>query len=104
MYRNMLFSLGLKDAFRQIPVRQSDWHLLGCHWMGQFYYHAVLVFGVKSAPYIFNLFAEALHWIIARHIPASLRHYLDDFLPIFEASTPLSLANSAVEWIMALGQ
>jgi len=55
--------------------------------MGKFYYPIVLMFGGKSAPYIFNLFAEALHWIIQKHIPARLRHYLDDFLPIFEPST-----------------
>ncbi len=101
---SLLAKLDLKDAFRHIPVRQQDWYLLGCHWSGQFYYHVVLVFGAKSAPYIFNLFAEALHWIIQRHIPASLRHYLDDFLPIFAPATPISSAYAAIEWIMALGR
>ncbi|KAL7278212.1 hypothetical protein ACG7TL_008187 [Trametes sanguinea] len=99
----LLAKLDLKDAFRQIPVRQQDWPLLGCHWLGEFYYHVVLVFGAKSAPYIFNLFAEALHWIITRHIPATLRHYLEDFLPIFPPTISMSRANAAVEWVMGLG-
>ncbi len=101
---SLLAKLDLKDAFRHIPVRRDDWYLLGCHWLDKFYYHVVLVFGAKSAPYIFNLFAEALHWIVQRHIPASLRHYLDDFLPIFAPSTPPPTARAAVEWMLGLGK
>ncbi len=100
----LLAKLDLKDAFRHIPVRPADWNLLGCTWGGQFYYSIVLVFGAKSAPYIFNLFAEGFHWIAQRHIPASLRHYLDDFLPIFPPHTSLSRANAAVDWMTALGE
>jgi hypothetical protein len=99
----LLAKLDLQDAFRHIPVRPQDWPLLGFHWESQFYYAVVLMFGIKSAPYIFNLFAEALHWIIKRHIPGDLRHYLDDFLPAFPPSTPLATANSAVQWCKDLG-
>ena len=63
----------------------------------------MLIFGAKTAPYIFNLFASALHWIIQRHIPAAIQHYLDDFLPIFHLSTPLHVADAAVTWIQELG-
>ena len=80
-----------------------DWNLLGFSWLGNFYYPVVLMFGGKSAPYILNLFAKALHWIIQCHIQASLHHYLDDFLPIFKPSTPPSIANAAIDWIEALG-
>jgi Reverse transcriptase (RNA-dependent DNA polymerase) len=99
----LLAKLDLKEAFHHIPVRPTDWPLLGFAWQGSFYHAIVLIFGIKSAPYIFNLFAEALHWIIQRHIPAQLKHYLDDFLPIFQPSTPLPIANKAVDWIEALG-
>ena len=64
----------------------------------------VLAFGLKTAPYIFNLFAEALHWIIERHIPAALCHYLDDFILIFHPDWDLSICYAAVEWVIALGQ
>ncbi|KAG9023013.1 hypothetical protein FS837_006040, partial [Tulasnella sp. UAMH 9824] len=100
---SLLAKLDLKDAFRHIPVRPADWNLLGYSWQGQFYYDVVLTFGLKSTPYIFNLFAEALHWIISQHIPATLKHYLDDFLPVFSPSTPVHTANVAIEWIMGLG-
>ena len=84
-----MIKLDLEQAFRQIPVRPADWHLLGFTWMDKFYYDIVFGFGLRSAPYIFNLFAEALHWIIARHIPSRLRHYLDDFIAIFSPNMAL---------------
>ena len=83
-------------------MQPADWPLLGFTWQGSFYHAIILIFGIKSAPYIFNLFAEVLHWIIQRHIPGQLKHYLDDFLPIFPPLIPLPLANKAVDWIKAL--
>jgi len=100
---SLLAKLDLKDAYQHIPIRSTNWHLLGFHWQGNFYYPILLMFGSKSAPYIFNLFAEGLHWIIQHHIPASLHHYLDDFLPIFLPSTPKAMANAATDWIEHLG-
>lgn len=101
---SLLAKLDLKDAFRHIPVRSADWHHLGMFWNSKFYYAVVLMFGLKSAPYIFNLFAEALHWIIQHHIPSHLRHYLDDFLLNFGPSCPIEHACHAVEWVLALGR
>lgn len=101
---SLMAKLDLKDAFRHIPVRPADWGLLGFSWEGQFYHMLVLCFGVRSAPYVFNLFAEALHWIIQRHIPARLRHYLDDFLFVFGPETERPICNAAVEWVLGLGE
>ena len=95
----LLTKLDLKDTYRHIPVCSMDWNLLGFHWMGKFYYPVILMFGGKLAPYIFNLFMEALHWVIQKHIPARLWNYLDDFLPIFEPSTHPQMANAAIDWI-----
>jgi len=100
---SLMAKLDLKDAYRHIPIRSTDWNLLGFQWEGKYYYPLVLMFGGKSAPYIFNLFAEALHWIIERHLPASIRHYLDDFLPIFKPKVPAHIACAAVTWIEDLG-
>ena len=100
----LLAKLDLKEAFHHIPVAPSQWHLLGFHWQSQFYHSVVLTFGLRSAPYIFNLFAEGLHWIIRRHIPRDIRHYLDDFLPIFQPRTTLPVANAAISWCQSLGE
>ena len=47
---------------------------------------------------------EGLHWIILWHIPGELRHYLDDFLPIFPPGTSLGTANAAISWCQLLGK
>jgi len=96
---SLLAKLDLKDAYRNIPIRRSDWNLLGFHWYNQFYYPIFLMFGGKSALYIFNLFAEGLHWIIQWHIPATIWHYLDDFLSIFKKEIPQMTANATIRWI-----
>ena len=100
---SLMIKLDLESAFRHIPVRPADWHLLGFTWEDKFYYDVVLGFGCRSAPYIFNLFGEALHWIIQRHIPARIRHYLDDFLQIHPPSASATDAQSALQWSLDLG-
>lgn len=98
-----MVKLDLEQAFCHIPVRQADWPLLSFNWRDKLYHDIVLAFGLRSAPYVFNLFAEALHWILERHIPARLRHYLDDFLAIFSPSSPPSLVQEALTWMLKLG-
>jgi len=100
---SLLIKLDLESAFRHIPIRPADWHLLGFTWLEQYFFDIVLGFGCRSAPYIFNLFAEALHWILERHIPAHFCHYLDDFLSIFRPNTPPELVAEALEWMLGLG-
>ena len=77
----LLAKIDLKNAFRQCPVRTEDWHYLGIYWREQFYIDKCLPFGLRSAPYLFNLVAQALAWIIEdqAHTPHVI-HYLDDFL------------------------
>ena len=53
-----------------------------------------LPFSLHTAPRIFNLFAEALHWIFQTLEEWNTTHYLDDFLFVFPPDTivkPLSL-------------
>ena len=33
---SLLAKIDLKKAFKQCPIRQEDWHLLGLHWRGTF--------------------------------------------------------------------
>jgi hypothetical protein len=62
----------------------------------------VFSFGAQSAPYIFNLSAEVLHWILDCNLPALLWHYLDNFLQMFAPSNPLPLTQKALDWSLAL--
>jgi len=74
-------------AFRHIPLSPLDMPLLGFQWQNTFYAECFLPFGLRTAPYLFNLFAEVFHWIIEqelrdKHLEASVIHYLDDFLVV----------------------
>ena len=76
----LMAKVDLKNAFRLCPVRPQDWHLLGICWRDQFYIDKCLPFGLRSAPFLFNMVADALQWILENYfaIPNSF-HYLDDF-------------------------
>ena len=82
----ILVKRDLADAFRHIPIHPSDWWLLGFQWHGRRFQEQFLPFVLRTAPRIFNYFAEGLHWILASRSIAAIIHYLDDFLAIFAAS------------------
>ena len=82
----LLAKVDLKNAFRLCPVRPDDWHLLGIHWRGKYYIDKCLPFGLRSAPFLFNMVAEAIEWILRYHFHQQYCfHYLDDF---FFAGSP----------------
>ena len=87
----ILIKRDFEFAFRHIPVSPYDSPLLGFHWQNYRYAERFLPFGLRTAPYLVNLFAEVFHWIledqlIKQKIPACVIHYLDDFLMIIPAS------------------
>ncbi|KAJ1036641.1 hypothetical protein NDA13_000172 [Ustilago tritici] len=82
-----LWKADLEDAFRHIIVADSDARLMGIHFDGSYYQECALAFGGRSSPFLFNLFAEFLHWLTftlnsvspAPHTHSGVSHYLDDF-------------------------
>ena len=70
----------LKDAFRMIPISPYDYWLFLFEWNNALYVDICLPFGLRTSPFIFNLFAEGLHWILEHVFHRQLVHYLDDFL------------------------
>jgi hypothetical protein len=82
---SILVKCDLKDAFRHVPVSVFDWPLLDFQWEGTFHAEQFLPFGLRTLPYIFNLFAEGFHWIVQQRLLSfrvRVTHYLDDFLLI----------------------
>ncbi len=69
----------LQSAFSHVFVQPRFWHLLGFKWREKFYASAVLPFGLRSSPALFEKFARALEYMSIRR-GASIRtlHYLDD--------------------------
>jgi len=84
----------LKSAFRHIPVCVDDHLFFIFEWNGKFYIDLFLPFGLRTAPFLFNLFAEALHWILQRKYSWILHHYLDDFIVFFPKGTTLNKAHT----------
>ena len=78
----MLIKKDLADAFRHIPVAECDWWLLGFEWEGAYWVDRFLPFGLRTLPYMFDLFAKGLHWMLVTSGFEHMLHYLDDFLGI----------------------
>ena len=45
----LMGKIDLKNAFRQVPIRREDWHLLGIQWQGSWYVDKCLPFGLRSS-------------------------------------------------------
>ncbi|XP_078374065.1 uncharacterized protein LOC144657587 [Oculina patagonica] len=86
---HLLLSLGkgafmsktdIQSAFRIIPIHPQDWELLGMQWKGLYFFDTVLPFGLRSAPFLFNMLSDALEWIIRHKLNITgVMHILDDF-------------------------
>ena len=83
----------LKSAFRFIPVSPSDQWLLMYRWKGKVYVEKFLPFGLRTAPRIFNLFSEAIHWIMELY-GWTVCHYIDDFLTILHPDEDIHKASA----------
>ena len=63
----LMAKVDLESAFRIVPVRHQDWELLGIYWRDLYYVNTCLPFGCRSSPFLFNQFANAIHWILAEN-------------------------------------
>lgn len=99
---SIIMKRDIEAAFRNVPLAPHVQWLLGFSWEGRYYKEACLPFGLSTAPFIFNLFAEALHWIIQSflHWPF-LHHFLDDFINIIpeRLATPAYIQRTSDEYI-----
>ncbi|SYW81879.1 uncharacterized protein UHO2_00383 [Ustilago hordei] len=94
----------LADAFRHVVTTLDDAWLLGFTFNGQHYMEMGLTFGGRSSRWLFNLFAEALHWVLQSTTHHPVEHYLDDFfgaVPV--ASNPCQPLHSLTIACSALG-
>ena len=73
-----LTKLDSKSAFLIIPIHPVDRILLGMQWKGSLYVDTVLPFGLRSAPKLFNVIADAVEFIACSQGVQHITHYLDD--------------------------
>jgi Reverse transcriptase (RNA-dependent DNA polymerase) len=91
----------LESAFRHVPVSRWDHWLLIFERQGNYYVDMFLPFGLCTAPRIFNLFTEALHWVFATLYGWNLSHYLEDFLFVFPPGTDISVMSNQFDDVLA---
>lgn len=83
---NRSYKLAQVAQFRIVPVAEDNQHLLAFQWTDSIYVECCLPFGLATAPFLFNLFAEALHWILQCLLPTfHMNHYLDDYITITQS-------------------
>ena len=96
----ILLKRDTKSAFRHIPLSPKDEYLLGFTWDGLYYVERCLSFGLRTAPVIFNLFAEALEWTLFRYTDCpSVLHYLDDFIMVISVLLRHRLSAICESWV-----
>ena len=93
------------NAYRNIPVHPVDRWLLGMSWRRGIFIDAVLPFGLRSAPKIFNSVADALEWIVGNVGVKKVFHYLNDFLVLGapgseECAHGLTTLPGLTEWLV----
>ncbi|KAJ1034848.1 hypothetical protein NDA13_001102 [Ustilago tritici] len=67
----LLWKGNLEDAFRHVVTAKCNAHLLGFSYDGIRYRENALTFGGSSSPWLFNLVAKFLHWLVAACLPAN---------------------------------
>ena len=76
----MMAKVDIESACRLVPVHVQDRPLLRLQWEGALYVDAMLPFGLRSAPKIFNAIADAIQWVAEQEGVEYTDHYLDDFI------------------------
>src|SRR5271156_696554 len=90
----------LQFLVSHIPIHPCDYWLLIFEWEGQFFVDMFLPFGLRTAPRIFNLFAEALHWVLETLFEWNVTHYLYDFLFVFPPHTDISSISAQFDSVL----
>ena len=62
----IMAKIDIEVAYRLLPVHPQDRLLLVIEWNGEVFCDAMLPFGLRSAPKIFNAVADGLEWILQR--------------------------------------
>lgn len=79
----LMTKFDISDAFKNLPIKGSQWPYFCVKWNGLYYVFVRLVFGCRSSPRIFDTLSQAICWIaINNYNIQTIFHLLDDFLAI----------------------
>lgn len=95
-----LNKVDIRDAFKQIPIREELWPFHGIRWNNKYYFYTRLVFGSRSSPKIFDSLSRAICWILQNNYAVKYcLHLLDDFLTI---DPPRADANKTMRILLSV--
>jgi len=97
---SILMKRDFESAFHPIPISPIDHPLLGFQWEEAFYAEHFPPFGLRTAPYQFNLGVEVFHCILEQqlqmaNITATIIHYLEDYLLVLDPGAIVNLKRSS---------
>ena len=87
-YDARLWVVDAQDAYYRVPIKEQYWKYMGIKWFGVIFLYTSLQMGLASACQIYQLFADAVLYIIVKTKPKlfwtnkglrCIEHYLDDF-------------------------
>lgn len=71
------------DAFKQLGILPSQWHLFCFKWHNFYYHYVRLPFGCRSSPKLFDMLSRSICWIAKHNYNINvIFHLLDDFLTV----------------------
>ena len=101
----LMSKLDLADAYKHVLVHPDDWDLLGCTWnhhhtdgtsTTEYFVDLMLPFGLRSSAKLFTDVADALKWCMLYLGTSDVDHYLDDYITIGPAGTPVCADNLTI--------
>jgi hypothetical protein len=72
-------------AFRLMPIRLLDLPFMVFRCGNEHFLDTIMTFGMKSAPRIFNVFADVIMYILHKHGVERGKHFFDDHVFAFPA-------------------
>ena len=76
---SLIAKIDVKSAYCLIPVCSHDQKWLSIQWQDKVYVDGMLPFGLRYAPKIFTVVADAIEWCVHRAGAKYIYHYLNDF-------------------------
>ena len=64
VHHTLLLKVDLKSAYHIVPVHPQGRHLLGICWEDKRFVDQALQFGLRSAPVLFSVVADAIDWVL----------------------------------------
>ena len=93
----LLCKMDIAGAFKQLPIKSTQWPYFCVIWNQKYYVYVRLVFGCRSSPRIFDSLSQAISWIASHKYGIEIIfHLLDDFLTVNEPDLCKGLRTKAL--------